>query len=541
MGQTQGEISQTLAERLCWEVARRDDARGARRLYRKQEVDGVYRLDEGAVLDDFFHFLQAIGVMALLEEVHGTARQRAMLPYVQDVLLYGVKTWFGIESMNARPPWLCSDEAVLPLVGCKAQQVRQGSCQRGATTRQGERTPGPIGPDTLAKHIVQWNVRELEAVFNGAIRAWAQAGVFGAKVTGIADGTDLETTERYTGCGQVTRKVRIEDTWGQVHEIAVPVYGWTVLLVRDAATKIPLAVKLGKIQAHETHWTRALVTQARANLAGCARLHKRIFDQGLWDGTDLWWLDRHDLTVVVPAKANMAVTADARAQAAAAEETTGGRRVQTVRHGQGRTAWTERLESEVVGITGLTTYDQDGTPEQGRHAHRRDFQANPLHAVVVRQWQGQDYGPGGNTVLLTNASVARPLQPFDDDDDRSLIDNCCIKEAKPQWDWGHPPQKTERAVRVPVLFTLLLFALATAYRLQCACEALGGEPVGWQRWRRQLLEQTREKVMVVAQGHDGLFHLAEYSLLLGVKLNDVPPDIGGRQQVLAKYGLPARG
>jgi hypothetical protein len=47
--------------------------------------------------------------------------------------------------------------------------------------------------------------------------------------------------------------------------------------------------------------------------------------------------------------------------------------------------------------------------------------------------------------------------------------------------------------------------------------------------------------MVVAQGHDGLFHLAEYSLLLGVKLNDVPPDIGGRQQVLAKYGLPARG
>jgi hypothetical protein len=25
-------------------------------LYRKQLVDGVYRLDEGALLDDFFHF-----------------------------------------------------------------------------------------------------------------------------------------------------------------------------------------------------------------------------------------------------------------------------------------------------------------------------------------------------------------------------------------------------------------------------------------------------------------------------------------------------
>jgi hypothetical protein len=35
-----------------------------------------------------------------------------------------------------------------------------------------------------------------------------------------------------------------------------------------------------------------------------------------------------------------------------------GRRAHTVRHGQGNTARTERLETEVVGITGLTTYDQ---------------------------------------------------------------------------------------------------------------------------------------------------------------------------------------
>jgi hypothetical protein len=34
-------MTQHLAERLCWEVARRDDSRIARRLYRKQLVDGV--------------------------------------------------------------------------------------------------------------------------------------------------------------------------------------------------------------------------------------------------------------------------------------------------------------------------------------------------------------------------------------------------------------------------------------------------------------------------------------------------------------------
>jgi hypothetical protein len=194
----------------------------------------------------------------------------------------------------------------------------------------------------------------------------------------------------------------------------------------------------------------------------------------------------------------------------------------------------------VVGITGLTTYDQYGSPEHGRQQHRRDFQPNPINPVVVRKWRGKDYGPGGKTVFLTNASVAKPLQPFDDYDDRSLIENCCIKEAKQQWDLGHPPQKTDRAVRVHVLFTLLMFALATAYRLHCEDEARGREPVGWQRWRRQLLAQTRDQVIVFAQGYYGIFHLAEYSLLLGVQLKDVPSEIGSRQQVLAKYRLPAR-
>jgi hypothetical protein len=418
--------------------------------------------------------------------------------------------------------------------------VRQGVCQRGATKRQGERVPGPICPDTLAKNIVKWNLQDLEAVCNGAIRALATVGVFGAQVTGIVDGTDLETTQRYTGCGQVTRKVHIEDKRGRMQEIEVTVYGWKVLLVMDAATKIPLAVKVGKIDEHETHWTRALVTQARANLAGVARLHKVIFDKGFLDGTDLWWLDQHELIFVVPAKANMAATADARDQAAAGEGITVGRRVHTVRHGQGKAAWTERLETEVVGITGLTTYDQYGTPEHGRHANRRDFQANPINAVVVRKWRSKDYGPGGKTVFLTNASVEKPLRPFDDYDDRSLIENCCIKECKQQWDLGHPPRKTERAVRVHVLFTLLMFALATAYRLQCEREATGGEPVGWQRWRRQLLEQTRDKVIVFARGYYGIFHLVEYSLLLGVRLKDKPPGIGTYQDVLAKYGLTAQ-
>ncbi len=122
-----------------------------------------------------------------------------------------------------------------------------------------------------------------------------------------------------------------------------------------------------------------------------------------------------------------------------------------------------------------------------------------------------------------------------------LLEHCCIKAAKQPWELGHPPQKTARAVRVHVRFTLLMFALATAYCLPCEHEARGGEPVGWQRWRRQLLEQTRELVLVLAQGAYGSFHLAESSLLVGVKRKDVPPGIGTRQDLLAKYRLTTRG
>jgi Transposase DDE domain len=390
MGQTREAITQNLAERLCWQAAHRDDTRVARRLYRKQVVDGVYRLDEGALLDDFFHSLRQLGVLDLMDGVQGKALQREMVPVVQYLVLYGLKTLFGIESMNALPALLFSDEARMPLVGFNAQQVRHGVCQRGAAKRQQPRTEGPICPDTLANNIVQLNLRDLAAWFNGTIRALARAGIFGAKVTGIVDATDLETTAAYEGCGQVTRTRKITDKHGHVREIEVTVYGWKPIVLIDAMTKIPLAVKVVPIHEPEVLSMRALVTQARANLTGFTRLHKVVFDRGFLDGTDLWWLDHHGITFVVPAKDNMAVTVDARAQAAAGEGVTVGRRVHTMRHGQGKSAWTERQETEVVGIEGLTTYDQYGTPEHGRHHNRRDFEANPIHAVVVRQWHGRD-------------------------------------------------------------------------------------------------------------------------------------------------------
>ena len=530
------EITTNLVERLDWRFARRDESRIARRLWKKQPVDAISSLEEGAILDEFVHFLDEVGVLSRWQALQGEDIQREMVDFFQYVMLYGMKTLLGIEAMNALPDLLFSDEAAMRLAGFNAMQIRQGICQRSHEKRQGTKPPGPLCPDTLADNIVKLSLTAMEAFLNGVVQDLAKAGVFVRQVTGILDGTDLETTARYEGCGQVTRKRKITDKRGKVREIEVTVYGWQLLVLIEARTKIPLAAQGVKSQDHEALFTRDLVTQARPNLADHACLRRMLFDRGFLDGADLWWLTQQGIGFVVPAKANMTVTADAQALAAAGAGV-GARRVHTVAHRQGKHRWTERLETEVVGIADLTTYDQYGPAEHARQRYRKDFEEHPLNAVVVRQWNNRDYGPGGKVVFLTNETVDKPLAAFDAYDDRSLIENCCIKESKQAWHLKHPPQKTERAVQVHVFFTLARFALATAYRLEAEQATVGDEPRGWQRWRRQLIQQNRDKVIIFAQGWYGIFQVAEYSLLLGVKLKEPPLEVGSRRDVLKKYGL----
>jgi hypothetical protein len=83
-----------------------------------------------------------------------------------------------------------------------------------AAKRQGPHTEGLFCPEALAKHLVQLNLRDLEVWFNGTIHALAQAGIFGSKVTGIADAADLEAAAANEGCDQVTCKRKITNKHG---------------------------------------------------------------------------------------------------------------------------------------------------------------------------------------------------------------------------------------------------------------------------------------------------------------------------------------
>src|SRR5437660_5578880 len=106
-GQEQSTPSAVM-ERLSWRLAWRDDGRVAQALYAGEEIEEMRELSEAGLLDEFFVFLEEIGLMALVERLELSGVQRVLVPTVQFVLLYLLKVLFGGQSMNELPRWLGS-------------------------------------------------------------------------------------------------------------------------------------------------------------------------------------------------------------------------------------------------------------------------------------------------------------------------------------------------------------------------------------------------------------------------------------------------
>lgn len=141
MPQTRDESPDNLAARWCWQVARRDEARVARRLYRTPGVEGVYRLDAGAVREDGFPCLQACGVMAWLEQRRGAAMDRVMGPCVPSVWRDGLKPLCGLERSHALPALWWRDEALMRLGGARPRRSARGSAHGGGASARGSGLP----------------------------------------------------------------------------------------------------------------------------------------------------------------------------------------------------------------------------------------------------------------------------------------------------------------------------------------------------------------------------------------------------------------
>jgi Transposase DDE domain len=174
-------------------------------------------------------------------------------------------------------------------------------------------------------------------------------------------------------------------------------YGWKVLVLIDMHTRLPLAMKVVKIQAYEGRWLIPLLEQAQRNVGARGHIKTIVIDRGYLDGADLWQVHQMGVIFVVVSKSNMSVTQNAQALAKRERAVV---RERVARHGHGKTAREEPLRTELVGIEGLTTYDSYGKPEQTQQAHRHDYESQPINAVVVRRWDNRPPASDGTTALL---------------------------------------------------------------------------------------------------------------------------------------------
>jgi hypothetical protein len=537
--QTKEQIREHLYKTLSWQCAERDDEYVAKVIKKSKEVDGVYTLEEAGLLDGFFEFMKTKGVLELLKGVESDEIKRVMTPIFQYVLLYLEKTIYGIESINGMPELLFSNRAAMKLVGFNGYQIENGSCKRGEhSLYEASNKSKPISAESVAENLVKLSPEEVQRLFNEGIRRLAREGFYGEQIVSVVDASDLETTEKYQGCGQATRKKKVIDKRGEEKEVEVTVYGWKILVVWCVRTRMPIAIKVVKIQEHESEHLVDLVKQAQANIVGYAVIKSMAMDRGFLDGKDLWWLDSQEIAFIVPAKSNMEVTEDALSLSnmTDSEEVYSESYERAEKHGYGKQAEVERYKTEVVGVEGLLSLSSYGDGEHIKKRNRKDFQANPINAVVVKSWDNKP----SEVVYLTNQDVCQPMKVFFGYDERSLIENTCFREIKQSLYLEHPPQKNERGVMVHSFLVMLMLALTTAYRIETKQIESVHEyksQKGVRKWRRELKEENRDKVIVFVGDKYGIYWVWEFAMMLGLKVKEAPEGAKTEQEVLGKYGV----
>ncbi len=543
------EETSIVQERLNWKLAWRDDAQVAQGLYAGEDIEEMHELSDAGLLDEFFVFLEELGMMEAFEQMRLPGAKRMLVPTVQFVLLYVLKVLCGGQSMHELPRVLFSDLGLMELVGFNAQQCEEGLTKRGEALRTTKKKQGPLSAQCLADNISKLTEEEMEPLFNQMVQFLARRGFFTGSLLVALDGSKLPTPESYVGCGKLkqTRSVKIKGQQEAATE-EYYVYGWKVLVLIEVHTRLPLAMKLVKIQEYEGKWLIPLLEQAQRNLGSAATIGSVVIDRGYLDGADLWQMHQKGLLFVIVGKSNMAVVQDAQGLAKGERVVV---RERVVGHGHGKKATQERLRTELVSVPALTSYDSYGEVEDTQYAQRRDYVGQPINAVVVRRWENR-VPKGEGTVYLTNADVGDPFAIFDTYDWRSVIENGIFKEGKHPWQLLRFPKRTEAAVVVHCFFTLLVMALCTAFRFWQAQAAstptsatellptlssalLGGE--GTARWRQRLREENRDKLIVFIGQAYGIFHLAEFAVLTHLPLRQLPSSLGSPQAVLQRFGL----
>jgi hypothetical protein len=479
-------------ERECgdteWKPLTRNQKEVARRLAHGEGCDYVHDGSWG-FFDRFLIFLKDMGYLETLN-LDGEGYERRMIGIAKLLLTYQARVLMGIDSVNKIPQMLFGDVGLLMTLGWTAMQIKEGVCKRGEGKHK-----GPVHKDTLPDCLQRLSEGEITQCLNDGVKL---LGKIRMRFSGVfaVDATDLKTTAKCKGCGVKLVEHKKRDKNGNWVTIPERVYGFKLIYVFDVLRRYVVAAKLLRIEESENPHLLELVDQARKNI-GRDAIRLLLVDRGFLDGGRLWALKyKRGIDFIIPSKTDMVVTQDIRGMRNLPED-------QHLR----RQEWdTEKGRVHAVGVAGLTTLDGYRDPK------RKKVSPQPINAVMVTRWEGDDYKPGEEKVFLTSLHGGVPREVIDHYDLRSLIENCGNRDLKQGWLINKYPRKHVDAIRAHVYLTIGMFNMTLAYRSREG-EEIAQECI--RRYRVKTMAQAQHKCMIVCGEHYAIFDLEELMMLLG--------------------------
>jgi len=550
------QASQKIADRLTWCTAQRDQAGIAKDLADGKDISEVYGLGEAGLFDEFFYFLQRFGIMDLFIKLDPDINQReSNVKFPAVILIYLMRIVAGLEFFWHIHPVILRSQPLMRLIGFNGRQVRDGTCNRGkkklssvtcdnpeAQGRQPTEIRGPVCPDSIATYIQAIAPHMLERLFNGVVAVLAQHSFFAKQVHAVLDASEIESTQLCEGCGKVTEEKApaLRHRKGRIRKVAETVFGFKIWVVWDPNSRLPIAMRFATIEVADINYAREVIQQAVNNLGTHATIVSVAIDRGFMDGALLWWLnDEMNIIFYIPARRTMSVYKDALSLVDTGFVQTRQRK-RSLGAGKNKTTVTDRWHA--VGIKGLTSAGFYGPLGSGSHENRNDFVPNPINAVVVVNDPYKENNSNSDTlVILTNASVKKPLKVYDGYDARSEIENGTFREAKQAWFIERPARNNADAFRAHVYLTLTTMALTTAYQpwmdQQDKLDAQG-QQTGIRKFREKVKQENGNKLIVFDEDRYAIFDTYEVFILCGrtvLKPTGVREKIS-KKDILLRYG-----
>ena len=323
------EASEKITERLAWCTACRDQAGITQDLAEGKEISEVYGLGEAGLFDEFFCFLEELGIMHHFKDLDpGKIKRASNVKFAAVILIYLMRIVAGLRFFWHIAPVILSSQPLMRLVGFNGRQIREGTSARGkqppvpqtcADSDQGheesEPSPirGPYCPDSIAAHIQLITATALERLFNAVITILAAHSFFPKKIHALLDASEIQSTEQCSGCGKVSKEKapELRRRRKRIRKVLETVFGFKIWVVWDPNSRLPLALRFATIEISDIDLAREVVEQAISNLAAHATIASLAVDRGFTDGKFLWWLQTMHIIFYIPAKTNMHVYTDA--------------------------------------------------------------------------------------------------------------------------------------------------------------------------------------------------------------------------------------